>query len=111
MTNITSAMVETIYNLFDPPAVYLHENGLFYAPCNATAPLFGVQFGSNVYYINPEDLLQQAVRDKATGTLCLIGITDDDDGPHVLGVTFLTNVVAVFDVGNSEIRFAARKPY
>jgi hypothetical protein len=51
------------------------------------------------------------VRDRETGTLCRIGITDSDDGPHVLGITFLTSVVAVFDIGNNEMRFAARKPY
>ncbi len=104
-------MVKIIYNLFDPPAVYLSEQALYYAPCNATAPKFGVKIGSQVYFMSTVDLLRQGQRDRATGTMCRVGITDSESGPYVLGITFLTNVVAVFDVGNGEMRFAARNAY
>lgn len=43
--------------------------------------------------------------------MCRIGIVDDDYGPWVLGVTFLTNVLTVFDIGNREVRFASRIAY
>lgn len=52
--------------------------------------------------MSPDDLLRQNARDVETGRLCRVGIMDGDAGPWVLGVTFLSNVVAVFDVGNSE---------
>ena len=84
--------------------------GLYYARCNATVPAFGVQLGGTTFYMAPEDLLRQSVRDE-TGEWCRIGVTDSDSNVHVLGVTFLTNVVAVFDVGNQEMRFAKRTKY
>ncbi len=104
-------MATEIYNLFDPPATLVPSQGLFYAPCNATIPSFGVQIGDTVFYMSPDDLLRQSARDPETGKLCRIGLLDSWSGPHVLGVSFLSNVVAVFDVGNSEMRFAARRKY
>ena len=88
----------------------MSNGGLFYALCNATVPRFGVQIGDSTFYMAPEDLLRQTVRDP-TKERCRIGVTDTDSPPHVLGVSFLTNVVAVFDVGKSEMRFAARTKY
>lgn len=73
-------------------------------------PTFGVQIGNSTFYIPPEDLLRQAAKDP-TGEWCRVGVTDTNGPPYVLGVTFLSNVVAVFDVGKSEMRFAARKEY
>lgn len=105
-------MVTDIYNAFDPPAQYVENQGFYYAACNATVPSFGLQIGDGVFYIDREDMLRQSARDTEGGTLCRVGVTDGgDDGPYVLGVTFLTNVVAVFDVGANEMRFAARGKY
>lgn len=105
-----SDLINQLYAAFDPPAKYMSSGGLFYALCNATVPRFGVQIEDSIFYMAPEDLLRQTARDP-TGEWCRIGITDTDTPPHVLGVSFLTNVVAVFDVGQSEMRFAARKKY
>ena len=69
-----------------------------------------MQIGGSTFYIAPEDLLRQNARDHS-GEFCRVGVTDSDSPPHVLGVTFLSNVVAVFDVGNHEMRFAARNKY
>ena len=75
-------------------------------------PAFGVKVGSETYWMSPDDLLRQNARDVETGRLCRVGIMDGGSaGPYVLGVTFLANVVAVFDVGNEEIRFAKRNKY
>ncbi|KAK4153821.1 hypothetical protein C8A00DRAFT_43322 [Chaetomidium leptoderma] len=106
----STGLVNQLYAAFDPPAKYMSTGGLFYALCNATVPKFGVQIGDSTFYMAPEDLLRQTARDP-TKEWCRIGITDTDSPPHVLGVSFLTNVVSVFDVGNSEMRFAARKKY
>jgi hypothetical protein len=104
-------MAQAVYNLFDPPAQLVHSTGLFYAPCNATIPNFGLQIGNSAFYMSPDDLLRQGARDPETNSLCRVGVTDSDSAPWVLGVTFLANVVAVFDIGNSEMRFAARHQY
>lgn len=103
-----------LYATFDPPAKYMPGTGLFYARCNATVPTFGVQIGTSTFYIEPEDLLRQNVRkqDEDTGEWwCRIGVTDGYSSPWILGVTFLSNVVAVFDVGRNEMRFATRTKY
>ncbi|KAL2022267.1 hypothetical protein VTK56DRAFT_5877 [Thermocarpiscus australiensis] len=106
----TAAIVNQLYAAFDPPAQYMNSGGLFYASCNATIPKFGVQIGESPFYMAPEHLLRQAARDP-TGEWCRYGVTDTDTPPHVLGVSFLTNVVAVLDVGKSEIRFSARNKH
>lgn len=73
---------------------------------------FGVRIGTQeTYWMSADDLLRPGARDKETGNLCRVGIMDSASGPHVLGVTFLSNVVAVFDVGNTEMRFAKRLAY
>ncbi|KAK3361421.1 aspartic peptidase domain-containing protein [Lasiosphaeria ovina] len=110
LTVLPKKLCEDVYNAFSPPAEYLHTTGLFYALCNATVPEFGVQIGGQTFFVAAQDLLRQTARDPS-GDYCRVGVTDDDSGPWVLGVTFLNNVVAVFDVGNREMRFAARQKY
>lgn len=97
--------------MFDPPAAWLGSGGASYAPCNATVPQVGVRFGTQTYFFSPKDLLNQNIRDVETGKLCRVGLYDAEVGPYILGMTFLNNVVAVFDIGNNEMRFASRNPY
>ncbi|KAH8900250.1 acid protease [Thozetella sp. PMI_491] len=111
LTVLPVDLATQIYNSFDPPATLVPSQGLYYAPCNATVPTFGIQIGSRIFYMSPDDLLRQAARDPETNTLCRIGVTDRYSAPFVLGVSFLSNVVAVFDIGNTEMRFAARNKY
>ena len=40
---------------------------------------------------------------------CLSGVADAGLGSSILGDVFLRNVLAVFDVGAKEMRFAARE--
>lgn len=51
-------------------------------------------------------MLMQSIVDPDTG-YCLIGPQDGGSGPYILGDTFMNNVISVFDIGASEIRFAA----
>jgi len=46
--------------------------------------------------------------DDKTG-LCLTSVQRGGEGPYILGIAFPQNVVAVFDVGAAEMRFAARE--
>ena len=97
--------------MFDPPAAWYGAGGAVFAPCNATTPKVGLRIGDQTHYFSHEDLLRQSDRDRETGTLCVVGIQDPYVGPYVLGISFLSNVVAVFDVGAKEMRFASRKAY
>lgn len=90
--------------LFDPPAVYRKSLGYYTVPCNAKAPRFGVKIGMETFYINPLDMIIPL----NTGE-CISGVTlTGNGGVPLLGEPFLKNVLAVFDVGASEMRFAAR---
>jgi len=95
--------------MFDPVPDWRGGGRAYYVECNATAPTFGVQIGSSIFYINPQDMIRQGSHDD-TGTLCRVGLDEAYNPPYVLGVSFLNNVVAVFDIGNGEMRFAPRKP-
>ncbi|KAK5657997.1 hypothetical protein OQA88_2551 [Cercophora sp. LCS_1] len=111
LTILPRTLVNKLYAAFDPPAKYMSENGLFYARCDAKIPEFGITFGGQTFFMAPEDLLRQSVRDES-GEYCRIGVTDgSDSGVQILGVTWLSNVLAVFDVEHHEMRFARRVKY
>jgi len=87
----------------------LSDSGTFFAACNASVPQFGVQVGGTVLTVDARDLLRTDQQDES-GENCLVGI-QGSPGPFVLGDTFLNNVLAVFDVGAGEMRFAQRAEY
>ena len=71
-----------------------------------------MQINGTAFYINPSDLLlDSGYTDEAGQELCVTGVQDGGEGPFILGDVFLQNVVAVFDVGASEMRFAAHETY
>jgi Eukaryotic aspartyl protease len=63
-----------------------------------------------VFYINPADMLMQNVVDPDTG-YCATGPQDRGEGPFILGDTFMNNVISVFDIGASQMRFAPHEYY
>jgi hypothetical protein len=97
-----SKAAKQINALFDPPAKL--KNGLYTVSCEPKAsPAVGVKIGGTVFDINVADLILQ---DPTSGT-CVSGVQDGGAGPYILGDVFMTNVIAVFDVGAAEMRFAA----
>ncbi|KAF2435580.1 acid protease, partial [Tothia fuscella] len=97
---------KAINALWSPPAHYNEDSRTYFVHCNATAPRFGVTIGGQTFWINPNDLIQDA---DIGGKICMSGIQPGSDGISVLGDIFLKNVLAVFDVGAGEMRFAARR--
>lgn len=87
-----------------PPAKL--DDGEYWVECNATVPTLGVRIAGKDFYIEGRDLLNQHSKKDESG-LCLSGVQSGDE-LYVLGQPFLKNVVAVFDIGKSEMRFAAR---
>lgn len=105
-TRLPTDMAHLLYSLYSPPAAYYEEAGHWVAPCNATTPTFGVEFAGRVFYMHRQDLLNEHW---GTEDLCLVGIQDAGKDYYVmLGQSWLHNVVSVFDVGQLEMRFAAR---
>lgn len=102
-----TADADAINELFDPPAMYSEELGIYIVPCNATPPEVGVIIAGETFYHNPVDLIQNL---ELGPELCGSAILDGGD-TLILGDTFLKNVLAVFDVGNSQMAFSSRMYY
>jgi len=99
-TNVMSAVAAA----YSPAASYSDDYGVYTVNCNATAPLFGVEVSRKIFYVNAADLILQYAED-----VCVTGVQDAGSGFSVLGDVFLRNVLAVFDVGAAQMRFAARE--
>ncbi|KAF2433961.1 acid protease [Tothia fuscella] len=95
-------VAKTLNGLFTPKARLDPSQGAYVVNCNAKAPSLGVKIGGTTFNINPADMV---LRDPSG--LCISGIQDGGSGPFILGDVFMQNVVAVFDVGAAEMRFAA----
>lgn len=83
---------------------------MFAAPCNTSiVPTFGVQIGGQIFEMGKETLLVSTMNMTENGmSMCALGLQPGIEAAGLLGDTFLSNVVAVFDVGESEMRFAQR---
>lgn len=91
--------------LYDPPATYSEASGLYTIDCDATPPaVVGVAINKKIFYINSAGLIVAL-----SETMCATGLQPSFGGNNILGDVFLRNVIAVFDVGAAEMRFAARQ--
>lgn len=92
--------------MFNPPALYDQTINGFTVECDAIPPTFGVDIAGQTFFINAADMIVN------TGEgVCLSGIQDGGNTLAILGDVFLKNVLAVFDVGAAQMRFAAREYY
>lgn len=89
---------------FDPPGDYDQSQAAWFVECDAVPPVFGAVVGKKVFYVNPADMVVNT-----GGGQCISGVQPDMGGLSILGDTWLRNVLAVFDVGAGEMRFAARE--
>jgi hypothetical protein len=102
-------LAESVNAAFSPPATPIPESPSVYAvDCNAKPPTFGLTIGNQTFYHAPEDL----IINHGDGT-CTSGLGNADAAAYegvvlyFLGDVFLKNVVAVFDFGKDEMRFAS----
>lgn len=98
---------KSVNSLFDPPAAFNETKGVFEVSCHASAPRFGVHIDHQTFYINPQDMVVHSHDGTCHTAISSSSLTDF----AILGDAFLKNVLAVFDVGASEMRFAAREHY
>ena len=104
---LPTGIANAVNALFVPPAIYDPNQGAYVVGCSAKAPEFGVTIGKQTFYINGLDMILPS----GNGT-CISGVDDAGTGGlSILGDVFLKNVLAIFDVGASEMRFAAREFY
>ncbi|KAJ7861701.1 acid protease [Mycena olivaceomarginata] len=103
---------------FDPPAELVTIAGLtlYVAQCNATVPQFSVTIGGQAFSMDPRDQLVPFGNDTQGDVTCVLG-TQAQGGPdigsdfHLLGDTFLRNVVATFNPIDREITLTQRVAY
>jgi hypothetical protein len=98
---LPTSLAKTINGLFSPKATLDSSQGVYTVNCNAKAPALGVKIGGTTFQINAKDMILSD-----PSGICISGIQDGGSGPYILGDVFLQSVVAVFDVGATEMRFA-----
>jgi hypothetical protein len=112
-TNILPpSLIRALYGAFEAPPELVEIQGamLFAAPCDAEVPSFGIQISGHVFEQSARELLVAAANATVNGTaFCALGSQPGIEQAGALGVTFLSTVVAVFDIGASEMRFAQRQ--
>ncbi|KAL7911682.1 aspartic peptidase domain-containing protein [Trichoderma velutinum] len=110
VTMLSPTITKALYEKFrEPPVSPPGALGNFLVPCNATAPEFGIEIADQTFYMSPEDLILQDIKVNDT---CLLGVQPTaNNRPSIIGATWLHNVLAVYDVGASQMRFAPRIPY
>ncbi|KAK5104782.1 hypothetical protein LTS08_002675 [Lithohypha guttulata] len=107
---IPNFLAQRYNSLFDPPTFIDPSSGFYVVTCDAVAPPLGVQIDGIVFWHNPKDLVK---RFDVSGRYCISGIQSAGalGGVNILGDVFLNNVLAVFDLGEKVISFAARREY
>jgi hypothetical protein len=111
LNTLPTKVATTLLRGFEPPVFRLPGVPGYVANCTATGPQHGFTIAGETFWINPADLLLPYPALLPEGT-CFVGVQDGGGtGPFLLGDTFLRNVVAVFDVGNQEMRFSSRMYY
>ncbi|KAI9691085.1 MAG: hypothetical protein M1822_008705 [Bathelium mastoideum] len=92
-----------INGLFGSQGNYDPNSGTWFVDCNATAPSWSLVIGGQTFHIDPRDMIVEGPESN-----CVSGVQEAFSSFSILGDVFLKNVLAVFDVGNAEMRFAAR---
>lgn len=110
------SLVTLYYAAFAQPPQPLEIDGqlMFAAPCDTAEevlPTFGVQIGWQVFDMSRETRLVARLNATEAGSgvlFCALGVQPGIEEAGALGDTFLSGVVAVFDFGGTEMRFATR---
>jgi cathepsin D len=79
--------------------------GIFTIPCNSI-PTVSLSFAGTSFAIDPQFFNLGAVQEGSSKCVGGIMAGDIPDNNWVVGDVFLQNVVAAFDVGNSQVGFA-----
>ena len=101
-------IADEINSLFNPPAYpgLAGSLGSYYVSCDAEPPRFAVKIAGQSFWVDPQDMIIGG-----NGESCTSGIAYASGEPeqYTLGDVFLKNVIAVFDLGAKEMRFAPRE--
>lgn len=89
-------IAEYIASLFVPPATYNTYSGIYTVPCTALAPRVGIITGGTSYFMSEDELMGGKGQG---GGGCTVAVQGARGGSLVLGDSWLSGVLVVFDVG------------
>jgi aspergillopepsin I len=113
LTYLPADVAKAVNDAWSPAARLDPFTRQYLVNCQSTPPKFGVKLNATTVWFDAKGLAVPAVSG-GSGTLCVSGIqavrggAKGAGGLSILGGTFLKGVVAVFDVGAAEMRFANR---
>lgn len=104
---LPAGIVDPIHALFSSKPVWSDDLSAFTVDCSASVPEFGITIGNQTFWHDGRDLIYQT-----SDGVCMSSLVSSERVPigdltlNVIGVAFLKSVVAVFDFGKDEMRFA-----
>ncbi|KAL4804980.1 aspartic peptidase domain-containing protein [Aspergillus unguis] len=119
LTYVPRKVADAWNALFDTPGQWSSVQQGYFVNCDDEVPPFSVQLGGKTFTLDSRDLVLHTGEEYAGVEICISGVTrgqemqvgeetDDTVELYILGAGFLKSVVAVFDFGKSEMRFAER---
>ena len=110
ITTLPAADTKAFNGLFDPPAMFNQTLKTYTVLCNATAPEPGLSIGGQIFQHNPRDLI---ILMPGSDGICFSAVQAGLATVvfTILGAQFLKNVLAVFDLGKTEMTFMSRMDY
>ncbi|KAK6212579.1 hypothetical protein LQW54_005164 [Pestalotiopsis sp. IQ-011] len=113
---IPTAATKALNALFDPPAVYNSTLDYYTVDCDATAPYAAYVIDGVEMPMDPQDMIVRSLNGlPGYEDVCFSAFADG--GPNTAGASFIIgavwqrNYVVGYDVTNSLMHFAKRKPY
>jgi len=107
LIRLPRSVANIFHGLWNPPLTSLEEDddGRFKVePNDATPPSLVITIDGVKFMVNAQDLKLKLDEDTYYSGVQI----SDDESPQVLGVPFLNNVIAEFDIDNKEIVFHQR---
>jgi aspergillopepsin I len=116
MTFVPPCIMNAIAAAWEPPLTDKNMiQGLYRTPCDSKPPKLEMKIGGKNIQIDGQDLFVNqghlgSIPEK--GKMCMVGVAAGagfvGQGMGMMGGTFMKSLVAVFDVGAAEMRFAER---
>jgi aspergillopepsin I len=109
MSFVPPEVLKAIAAAWEPPLQRNHAMGQYVTPCDAKAPTFSLIIGGKEVRVDGKDTL---LRYHPQSKMCFVGIEAAQGFVggrlNMMGGTIMKSLVAVFDVGAAEMRFANR---
>ena len=113
MSYVPTLIMDQIAAAWSPPLTHM-KRGVYFAPCDSTPPKLAITFGCKDIFIDARDLIVDQGRMGELlekGKWCTVGVMPNNGfvgDMQMMGGTFMKSLVAVFDIGAAEMRFAQR---